>query len=144
MTALSNRENYYCISRSSKKKACNIRRIFMEQPGNFPILNIPGILFRNITRNFIGNFVRISQANVPRIFLEHICPVGNGLVRKVTTFVESSMFDVSHGSISLLFLKNLKLNRNIEYQHKSNSVKKGYALFINMDHKYGLYSIVHT
>ena len=26
---------------------------------------------------------------------------------------------------------------NIEYQHKSNSVTEGYALFINMDHKHG-------
>ena len=27
------------------KKACNIHRIFMEQPGNFPIFNVPGTLF---------------------------------------------------------------------------------------------------
>ena len=38
------------------KIACNIRRIFMEQPGNIPIFNIPGTLFWNIQRNFIGNF----------------------------------------------------------------------------------------
>ena len=129
------------------KKACNIRRIFMEQPGNFPIFSIPGTLFRNILRNFIGNFSeytgnisRECSTNIPRTY---ICPVGNGLVRKVTTFVKSSMFDVWHGSISLQFLKNLKVNRlmNIEYQHKSNSVTEGYALFINMDHKHGLYSI---
>ena len=38
------------------QKTCNIRRIFMEQPGNIPICNIPGKLFRNIPQNFIGNF----------------------------------------------------------------------------------------
>ena len=67
----------------------------------------------------------------------------NSLVRKVTTFVISSVFDVLHGSISLQFLKNLEVNRqiNIEYQHKSNPVTEGYALFINMDHRHGLYSI---
>ena len=41
------------------KKTCNIRRIFMEQPGNIPTFNIPGTLFKNITRHFIGNFFRI-------------------------------------------------------------------------------------
>ena len=56
------------------------------------------------------------------------------------------MFDVSHGSISLQFLKNLKLNGviNIKYQYKSNSVTKGYAPFINMDHKHGLYYRYHA
>ena len=58
----------------------------------------------------------------------------NGVVKQITTFAKSS---------SLQFLKNLKLNRpiNIEYQHKSKSVTKGYALFAHMDHKYALYSI---
>ena len=67
----------------------------------------------------------------------------SGLVRKVATSVKSSMFDVWHGSISLQFHKSLKVNRliNIEHQHKSNSVTEVYALFINMDHKHGLYSI---
>ena len=41
------------------KKECNIRRRFMEQPGNIPTFNIPGTLFRNISRDFIGNFFRI-------------------------------------------------------------------------------------
>ena len=58
------------------KKACNIRRIFMEQPENFPIFNIPGtLLFRNILRNFIGNFPEytgnISReccTNIPRTY----------------------------------------------------------------------------
>ena len=44
---------------SPKKNACNIRRIFMEQPENIPIFNIPKTLFRNIPRNFIGNFFAI-------------------------------------------------------------------------------------
>ena len=108
----------------------------MEQPGNIPIFNIPGTLFRKIPQNFIGNFFRMCweyheySANIL---------VGNSLVRKVTTFIKSSMFDVWHGSISLQFLKNLKLNRpiNVDYQYKSNSVTEGYALFINMDHKHG-------
>ena len=56
------------------------------------------------------------------------------------------MFDVWHGPISLQFLKNLKLNRliNIGYQDKINSVTERYALFINMDHEHGLYSIFLT
>ena len=132
------------------KKACNIRRILMEQPGSFPIFNIPWKIFRNILWNFTGDFSEYT-GNISREYSTNIpptciCPVGNGLVRKVTTFVKSSMFDVWHGSISLQFLKNLKLNRliNIDYQHKSNSVTEGYALFINMDHKHGLYSIFQT
>ena len=81
--------------------------------------------------------------NIPGTY---ICPVGNGLIRKVTTFVKSSMFDVWHGPISLQFLKYLKLNRliNIGYQGKINSVTERYALFINMDHEHGLYSIFLT
>ena len=53
------------------------------------------------------------------------------------------MFDVGRGYISLQFHKNLKLNRviKIEYQHKSNSGTKGYALFIHKDHKYAIYSM---
>ena len=43
----------------SKKNGCNIHSIFMKQSGNIPIYNIPGTLFRNITRNFIGNFFQI-------------------------------------------------------------------------------------
>ena len=119
----------------------------LEQPGNFPIFNIPGTLFGNILQNFIGNFSKytgnISWECSTNIRRTYICLVGNGLVRKVTTFLKSSMFDVWHGSISLQFLKNLKVNRlmNIEYQHKSNSVTEGYALFINMDHMHGLHSI---
>ena len=56
------------------------------------------------------------------------------------------MFDVSHGSFSQQFIKNLKFNRiiNLENKHKLNSVTKVYALFINMDHKHGLYSIFHA
>ena len=129
------------------KRACNIRRIFMKQPGNFPIFNIPGTLLRNILRNFIGNFFEytgnISRECSTNIPWTYICPVGNGFVRKVTTFVKSSMFDLWHGSISLQFLKNLKGDRliNIECQYKSNSVMEGYALFINMDHKHELDSI---
>ena len=55
------------------------------------------------------------------------------------------MLDVSHGYISLQFLKKLKLYRliNIEYQHKSKSVTKGYPLLIHMNHKYALYCIFH-
>ena len=33
----------------------------MEYPGNIPTFNIPGTLFRNIRRNFIGNFFWIYQ-----------------------------------------------------------------------------------
>ena len=57
------------------KKACNIHRIFMDEPGNFPIFNIPRTLFQNILRNSLGifpNILGISQGNVPRIFHEHI------------------------------------------------------------------------
>ena len=56
------------------------------------------------------------------------------------------MFNVWHGYISLHFLENLKLNRliNAEYQHKLQSVTKGYPLFIHLDHKHVLYSIFHV
>ena len=81
--------------------------------------------------------------NIPGTY---ICPVGNGLIRKVTTFVKSSMFDVWHCPISLQFPKNLKLNRliNIGYQDKINSVTERYAIFINIDYEHGFYSIFLT
>ena len=53
------------------KKACNIRRIFMEQPGNIPIFSIPGTLLRNIPRNFIGNFFRIYWEYLKGMFHEY-------------------------------------------------------------------------
>ena len=85
---------------------------------------------------YTGNISKECSTNIPRTY---ICPVGVGLLRKVTTFVKSSMFDVWPGSISLQFLKNLKLNKliNIDYQPKSNSLTEGYALSINMDPKQG-------
>ena len=135
---MSNTENYCCISWSTKKKrvtfvgySWNSQGIFLYSifPGHYFGI-FPGISL-GIFSEYTGNISRECSTNIPRTY---ICPVGNGLVRKVTTFVKSSMFDVWHGSISLQFLKNLKLNRliNIEYQHKSNSVTEGYALFINM------------
>ena len=33
----------------------------MEHSGNIPIFNIPGTLFGNIPRNFIGNFFGIRE-----------------------------------------------------------------------------------
>ena len=77
----------------------------MEQPGNIPVFNIPGILFEIFPEisvwmfsEYIGDISRECYTNIPRTYT---CPVGNGLVRKVTTFVKSSMFDVWHGSISV-------------------------------------------
>ena len=43
----------------------------MEQPGNIPIFNIPGILFGNIPRNFIGNFSQIFWEYIMGMFHEH-------------------------------------------------------------------------
>ena len=129
---------------------CNIRRIFMEQPRNIPIFNVPEhffeispVIFLGIFCEYTGNIPRGCSTNIPRTY---ICLLRNSLFRKVTTFVKSFMFDVWNGSTSLYFLKNLKLNRltNVELQHNSNSVTKGYALFINMEHKHGLYPIFHA
>ena len=53
------------------KKACNIRRIFVEQPGNIPIFNIPGRLLYSIPQNFIGNFFRIYWEYLKRMFYEY-------------------------------------------------------------------------
>ena len=63
----------------------------MEQSGNVPIFNIPGILFRNIPWNLIGNFFPIfwecimgmfhdySTNNTPGILFGNIPPnfIGN-------------------------------------------------------------------
>ena len=64
-----------------KKNGCSIRRIFMEQSGIIPTFNIPGTLFGNIRRNFIGNFFECSGnisrkcfTNIPRTYIH---PVGN-------------------------------------------------------------------
>ena len=52
----------------------------MEHSGNIPIFNIPGTLFWNIPRNFIGNFFEYSKnillecsTNIPQ---KYTCPVG--------------------------------------------------------------------
>ena len=48
----------------------------MEHSEKIPIISIPGTLFGNTPRNFVGNFFRIFpriyHGNVPRIFHEHI------------------------------------------------------------------------
>ena len=54
-----------------KKNACNIRRIFMERSGNIPIFNIPGTLFGNIPRNFIGNFFLAFREYIMGMFHEY-------------------------------------------------------------------------
>ena len=54
-----------------KKRAYNIRRIFMEHLGNIPIFNILGTLFRNIPQNFIWNFFRISWEYLKEMFHEY-------------------------------------------------------------------------
>ena len=43
----------------------------MEQSGNIPIFNIPGILFRNIPRNFTGNFLQIYWEYLKGMFHEY-------------------------------------------------------------------------
>ena len=52
------------------------RHTSLEKSGNIPVFNIPGILFRNIPRNFIGdcfpNILEISHGKVSWIFHEHI------------------------------------------------------------------------
>ena len=63
------------------KKACNIRRIFIEQSGNIPIFNIPrtyfgifpGISLR-IFSEYTGNTARDCSTNIPRTYS---CPVGS-------------------------------------------------------------------
>ena len=55
----------------------------MEQSRNIPIFNIHGILFRNITRSLIGNFLRIYLEYLMRMFHKYsmsVClPGGNSL-----------------------------------------------------------------
>ena len=57
------------------KNACNIRRKFMEQSGNIPIFNIPGIFpgisLRNLSE-YTGNISRECTTNILRTY---ICPV---------------------------------------------------------------------
>ena len=65
------RENFCCISWSTKKEAYNIHRIFMEQSGNILIFNIPGTLFRNIPRNFIMNVFQIYWGYLKAISHEY-------------------------------------------------------------------------
>ena len=43
----------------------------MEQPGNIPILNIPGTLFKKILQNFIRNFFRIYWEYLKGMFHEY-------------------------------------------------------------------------
>ena len=92
------------------KKAYNIRRILMEQSRNIPIFNIP--------QNVIEIFFRIYWKYLKEMFHEYSANIY--LPGKYKSF----MFDVWYGSISLQFLKNLKLNTliNAGYQYKLNSV----------------------
>ena len=60
-----------------KKSVITFVRIFMEQSGNVPIFSIPGTLFRNIHRNFIGNFLRIySRECSSNLSRTYICLAG--------------------------------------------------------------------
>ena len=43
----------------------------MEQSGNIPIFNYPRTLFRNISRNFIGNFFGIYWEYLMGMFNEY-------------------------------------------------------------------------
>ena len=43
----------------------------MEHSVNSPIFNIPGTLFGNIPRNFIGNFFRIYREYIMGMFYEY-------------------------------------------------------------------------
>ena len=43
----------------------------MEYSGNIPILNIPGTLFGNIPRNFIGKPFRIFREYIMGMFHEY-------------------------------------------------------------------------
>ena len=98
---------------------------------------------------YVGQFIGLIQNPVKHLGIRVLEEIVNGVVRWVTTFVKYSMFlmfNFRHAHISLQFLKNLKLNRliNIENQHKSKSVTKGYTTFTHLDHKYALYSIFHV
>ena len=59
----------------------------MEQSGNIPVFNIPGILFRNIPQNFIGNFYRIYWEYLMGMFHEYstnvYLPGGNHRLAKL-------------------------------------------------------------
>ena len=119
-TALSNIENFYCISWSTKIKcvtfvgySCNSKGIVLYSifPGHYFGIFL-GISL-GIFSEYTGNISREFSTDIPGT---NICPVGNGLVRKVNSFVKSSMCDVWHGSISVQFLKNLKLNRLINIE----------------------------
>ena len=54
-------EQFYRLEKTTivfldpQKRASNIRRIFMEESGNIPIFNIPGIVVGTSSRDFIGN-----------------------------------------------------------------------------------------
>ena len=63
--------------------------LYLISPGHYFGI-VPEISFRIFFR-YTGNISRECSMNIPRTY---ICPVGNGLVRKVTTFIKSSMFDV--------------------------------------------------
>ena len=43
----------------------------MEQAGNIPTYNIAETLFRNVLRNFIGNFFQISWEYLMGMFHEY-------------------------------------------------------------------------
>ena len=45
--------------------------IFMERSRNIPIFNIPGMLFWNISRNFLGNFLRIFRKYIMGMFAKY-------------------------------------------------------------------------
>ena len=43
----------------------------MKQSGNILTFNIPGALFGNVTRNFVGNFFRIFWECIMAMFHEY-------------------------------------------------------------------------
>ena len=43
----------------------------MEHSGNISIFNFPGILFRNIPQNFIGNIFQIFREHIMAMFYKY-------------------------------------------------------------------------
>ena len=75
----------------------------MEQSGNIPVFNIPGTLFRNIPRNFVGNFSeytrKISRKCSTNILGTYICPVGSEIIKNETKEQKGGFLSMLFGTL---------------------------------------------
>ena len=108
----------------------------MEHPRNIPTFNIPGTLFRNIRRNFIGNFFRIYLEYIVGMFHQYST---NRCLPGVCVCVCVCMFILFHLLISSGCMTSVTYMRCSEQRSFVVSITRGFyhvpsSLFLSLSY----------